>query len=161
MNLLLLDATGPPAALPSTRQGMHPLVQLETSTLRRMRLVQYSSCYRVSPELSASPDLDAIELEAADCSLSTGLSVLSRSTSTFLSVSLSFSKRSTNKLIFLQSREKRVDFLSTRTGRLFFHNGSPRSINWMRVWLGWLVDFCLSSNLHPIMSQGNLRRQSR
>ena len=45
-----------PAALPSTRQGMHPLTALETSTLRRMRLVQYSSCYRVSAKLSASPD---------------------------------------------------------------------------------------------------------
>ena len=36
---------------------------------------------------------------------------------------------------------------------------------WIRVWLGWLVDFSLPSNfstqfLHPIMSQGNLRRQS-
>ena len=37
---------------------------------------------------------------------------------------------------------------------------------WIIVWLGWLVDFCLSSNfwtqfLHPIMSEGNLRRHSR
>ena len=37
---------------------------------------------------------------------------------------------------------------------------------WIRVWLDWLVDFCLSSNfwtqfLHPIMSQGSLWRQSR
>ena len=39
-----------------------------------------------------------------------------------------------------------IDFLSTRTGRLFCHNGSPRSKNWIRVWLGWLVVFCLSSN---------------
>ena len=54
--LLLLDATGLPAAFPSTRQGMHPLVALETPTLRRMNLVQYSSCCRVSPKLSASPD---------------------------------------------------------------------------------------------------------
>ena len=35
-----------------------------------------------------------------------------------------------------------------------------------RVWLGWLVVFCLSSNfwtqfLHPIISEGNLRRLSR
>ena len=34
--LLLLDATGFPAAFRSIRQGMHPLVALETSTLRRM-----------------------------------------------------------------------------------------------------------------------------
>ena len=47
--LLLLDATGLSAALPSTRQGMHPWVALETSTRRRMSLVQNSSCCRVSP----------------------------------------------------------------------------------------------------------------
>ena len=55
-NLLLLDATGPSAVLPSTRQGMHPSVALEKSTLRRMSLIQYSSCCRVSPKQSASPD---------------------------------------------------------------------------------------------------------
>ena len=43
---------------------------------------------------------------------------------------------------------------------------SPFFMTWIRVWLSWLVDFCLPSNfwtqfLHPIMSQGNLRRQSR
>ena len=42
--LLLLDETGLTAALPWSRQGMHPWVALETSTLRRMSLVQYSSC---------------------------------------------------------------------------------------------------------------------
>ena len=72
----------------------------------------------------------------------------------------------TNKLVFLQSREKCIDFLNTRTGRLFCHDRSPCSINWIRVWLGWLVVFCLSSNfwtqfLHPIISQGNLRRGPR
>ena len=56
LNLLLLDATGLPAALPSTRLGMHPWVALETSALRRMSLVQHSSCLRVTPNLSASPD---------------------------------------------------------------------------------------------------------
>ena len=50
LNFLLLDATGLTAALPSTRQGMHPWVALETWTLRRMSLVQHSSCYRVSPQ---------------------------------------------------------------------------------------------------------------
>ena len=54
--LLLLDATGLPAAFPSTRQGMHPSVALEKSTLRRMSLIQNSSCCRVSAKLSASPD---------------------------------------------------------------------------------------------------------
>ena len=48
LNLLLLDATGFPAAFPLTRQGMHPLVALEKSTLRRI-------C-RVSPKLLPSPD---------------------------------------------------------------------------------------------------------
>ena len=38
--------------------------------------------------------------------------------------------------------------------------------SWSGLGVGWLVDFCLSSNfwtqlLHPIMSQGNLRKQSR
>ena len=36
-------------------QGMYPWVVLDTSTLRRMSLVQHSSCYRVSSKLSASP----------------------------------------------------------------------------------------------------------
>ena len=48
--------------------------------------------------------------------------------------------------ILAVKRETCIDFLSTRTGRLFCHNGSPRSLNWIRVWLGWLVVFCLSSN---------------
>ena len=44
--------------------------------------------------------------------------------------------------------------------------GLPVQKNSIRVWLGWLVDFCLSSNfrtqfLNPIMSQGNLRKRSR
>ena len=39
-----------------TRQGMHPLVAIETSTLRRMSLVQHSSCCRVSLKLSGSQD---------------------------------------------------------------------------------------------------------
>ena len=56
LNLLLLDATGLPAAFPLTRQDLHPLVALEKSTLRRMSLVQYSSCCRVSQKLLASPD---------------------------------------------------------------------------------------------------------
>ena len=46
---------------------MHPSVALEKSTLRRMSFVQYSSCCRVSPKLSASPDfLDAIGLDAVE-----------------------------------------------------------------------------------------------
>ena len=55
LNLLLLDVTFLTAAFTSTRQGMHPSVALEKSTLRQMSLVQYSSCCRVSPTLSASP----------------------------------------------------------------------------------------------------------
>ena len=45
-----------PAALPSTRQGMHPLISLGTLKLRRMNLLRDSSCYRVSPKLQTSPD---------------------------------------------------------------------------------------------------------
>ena len=61
----LLDATGLSAALPSTRQSMHPSVALEKSTLRRMSL--NSSCCRVSPELSAPPGLlGAIGLDAVE-----------------------------------------------------------------------------------------------
>ena len=55
-SILLLDATGLPAVFPLTRQGVRPSVALETSTLRRMSLVQYSSCCRVFPKLSASSD---------------------------------------------------------------------------------------------------------
>ena len=85
-----------------------------------------------------------------------------------LCLCLSLDVQQTNRYSCSQEREREtcIDFLSTRTGRLFFHNGSPRSINWIRVWLGWSVVFCLWSNfwtqfLHPIMSQGNLRRMSR
>ena len=42
-------------AVPSTGQGMHPSVALETSTLRRMSLVQYSSCCQVSPQSYRHP----------------------------------------------------------------------------------------------------------
>ena len=56
LNLLLLDGKGLPAALPSTRQRMHPLISLETLKLRRMNSLQYSSCYHVSPKLQMSPD---------------------------------------------------------------------------------------------------------
>ena len=62
LNLLLLDATGLPAAFPSTRQGMHPLVALEKSTLRRMSLIQYSSCCPIGiPGLLDAIGLDAVE----------------------------------------------------------------------------------------------------
>ena len=47
---------GFPAAFPSTRRSMHPSIALETSTLRRVSLAQYSSCCLLSPKLSASPD---------------------------------------------------------------------------------------------------------
>ena len=63
LSFLLLDATGPPAGLPSTRQGMHPRVALETSPLRRMSLVQLSGF----PEAIGIPGLlDAIGLDAAE-----------------------------------------------------------------------------------------------
>ena len=62
LNLLLLDATGLPAAFASTRQGMHPSVSLEKSTLRRMSLVQHSSCF--TEDLGISGLLDAIGLDA-------------------------------------------------------------------------------------------------
>ena len=50
---------------------MHPSVALQKSTLRRMSLDRYSSCCRISPKLSTSPDfqmrsgLDAVEELAA------------------------------------------------------------------------------------------------
>ena len=50
LNFLLLDATG------RCSWGIHPWLALETSKLRRMSLVQHSSCCRVSPKLSASPE---------------------------------------------------------------------------------------------------------
>ena len=104
--------------------------------------------------------------EPVGCPITTGLSVLSRSASASLSVSLSFSERSTNKLVFSQSREKRVsiswalerDVCSVTTGR------PVPKIGLGFGWVGWLVVFCLSSNFwthHPSISQGNLRRRSR
>ena len=44
LNLVLLDATGLSPAFPSTRQSMI-LYSLLKSTLRRLSLVQYSSCF--------------------------------------------------------------------------------------------------------------------
>ena len=73
-----------------------------------------------------------------------GRTVLSRSASTSLSVSMSFSRRSTNKLVFSQSRETCIDFLSTRTGRLFCHNRSPCSKNWIKV--GWEPAACRATS---------------
>ena len=59
--------SGFPGALPSTRQGMHPSISLETLKLRRMNLLQDSSCYWVSPEAPDVPGLsDAIGLDAAE-----------------------------------------------------------------------------------------------
>ena len=65
LNLLLLDATGLPATLPSTSQGLHLAVALETSMLRRMSLFQHSSCYRVS-SIGIPGLLDAIGLDATE-----------------------------------------------------------------------------------------------
>ena len=73
-----------------------------------------------------------------------------------------------NKIgVLAVTRETCIDFLSTRTGRLFCHNGSLRSIMvWNTVWLGWLGTFCLSSNFwtqffHSVMIQRNLWRRTR
>ena len=66
LNFLLLDATGLTAALPSTRQGMHPSVALEKSTLRRMSLVQRSSCYRCSRNYRHPWTFRWIGLDAAE-----------------------------------------------------------------------------------------------
>ena len=66
LNPLLLDATGLPAAFPSTCQGMHPSDTLEKSTLRRMSLIRYPSCYRVSPKISILGLFDTIGLDAAE-----------------------------------------------------------------------------------------------
>ena len=107
-----------------------------------------------------------------DCSLSMGLYVLTGSASS------SWSTRSTDtgtQLFtspcsyigaFAVKQDTFVDFLSPRTGRLFCHNRSPCSMNWIRVWLGWLGGFWLSSNfwtqfLHPIIFQGKIRRRWR
>ena len=83
--------------------------------------------------------------EPDGCPITTGLSVLSRPASASLSVSLSFSKRSTNKLVFLQSRGKRVsiswalerDVCSVRVSPFYYK---------LDYDLVGLVDFCLSSN---------------
>ena len=48
--------------------------------------------------------------------------------------------------ILAVKRETCFDFLSTRTGRLFWHNKPPCSMNWIRVCLRWLGAFCLSRN---------------
>ena len=111
-----------------------------------------------------------------DCPLSTGLSVLIWSASTFSSASLSWSKRSTDTGTQLENRSPRtyigafavkqdtfVDFLSNRTGWLLTLNRSLRSYNSIfGLWLGLLGVFTTSSNFwtqffHPIVFKGNSR----
>ena len=109
------------------------------SSSRSSRAREFSACFTTecgNPDIlkSMSSSSNGVD-EPVGCPITTGLPVLTRSVSTSLSVTLS-------------------------------HNGPLRSKNSITVWLGWLVDFCLSSNfrtqfLHPIMSQGNLRRRSR
>ena len=66
LNLLLLDAIGLTAAFPSNRQGMHPLIALEKSTLRRMNW-DFPSCCRVFSEaVGILGLLDAIGLGAEE-----------------------------------------------------------------------------------------------
>ena len=83
-----------------------------------------------------------------DCSLSTGLTVFTL-------------------VLCAVKQDTFVDFLSTRTGWSLCRNRSPSSNNWIfGFWLGLLGVFTTSSNfwtqfLHPIISQGNLRRRSR
>ena len=97
----------------------------------------------------------------------TGPLVLSRSASTSLSVSLPFSLRSTNKLVFLQSREKRVS-ISWALERDVCSVTTSRPVLWIGFgfgWVGWLSSACRATSetqfLHPTISQGNLRRRSR
>ena len=46
-------------------------------------------------------------------------------------------------------------------GRLFCLNWSSCSVNWIWVWLGWLVVFCLSSNFWtPIPASNHFSRKS-
>ena len=86
--------------------------------------------------------------EPVGCPLTTGLTILSRSASTSLSVSLSFSKRSTNKLVFLQSRGKRVsiswalerDVCSVTTGLPVLQIGLGFG------WVGWLSSACRATS---------------
>ena len=66
-NFFFFDAAGLTAAVPSTRQGMDPLISLETLNLRRLNLLQR---FIQLPSLTEAPDLpwlfDAIGLEAAE-----------------------------------------------------------------------------------------------
>ena len=59
LNPLLLDATVCTAAFPLIRQGMHPVVALEKSTLRRM-LSGFPEAVGI-PVLSDAIGLDAVE----------------------------------------------------------------------------------------------------
>ena len=110
------------------------------------RLVSQRYVAIQTPKKSMSTSSSCVD-EAVGCPLTTGLPVLSRSAPTSLSVCLS--KRSTNKLVFLQSREREtcIDFLTTRTGRLFCHNGSLRSIIGSGFgWVGWLLSVCRATS---------------
>ena len=92
---------------------------------------------------------------------------LGRELTKLIAACVCLSKRSTNKLVFLQSRERNVyRFPDHSNGTFILSQRVSPFYNWIRVWLGWLVAFCLSSNfwtqfLHPLISQGNLRRRSK
>ena len=111
---------------------------------------EFSACFTTAcgnPDTlkSMSTSSNGVD-EPIGCPITTGLPVPSWSASTFLSVSLSFSKRSTNKLVFLQSREKRVsiswalerDVCSVTTGLPV--------LSWSGLGVGWLTSACRATS---------------
>ena len=93
-----------------------------------------------------------------------GRTFLPRSTSTTLSVSLSFSERSTNKLVLLQSKEKRVS-ISWALERDVCSVSTSLLVLWIGFGLGWvgcLVCWRLlvEQLLDPIPSSNHLSRKS-
>ena len=63
--------------------------------------------------------------------LTTGLPVLSRSASTYFFVCVFIPTFNKQIGILVVMSETCTNFLSTRTGRLFCHNRSPCSVNWI------------------------------
>ena len=79
----------------------------------------------------------------------TGRSVLSRSASTFSSASVSCSKRSTNKLVFTQSREKRVSISWALERDVRPVTTSRPVLSWIGLgfcWVSWEPSACRATS---------------
>ena len=97
---------------------------------------------------SRHPEVDVYLLTYFVCSHPTGRAVLTRSASTFSSVSLSLSERSTDKLVLSQPSKKRVS-ISWALERDVCSVTTGRPVLWIGFrfgWAGWLSSACRATS---------------